>query len=160
MLTKWKWIWRNWPQNGWYGPANHIPPSLQSIPHFKALHNQREIFGCLIQCRTGHGYFGDYYWSTVSSESIFCPCEEEIQTYKHIIDMCLQYENHRQTLYNISNFIYMPDILGTKQGIATLSKFLERLGAFTKEWDKSTQMEATHYGRLPSCWTWYGKLWG
>jgi len=26
----------------------------------------------------------------------------------------------------------MPDILGTKQGIATLSKFLERTGAFTK----------------------------
>ena len=26
----------------------------------------------------------------------------------------------------------MPDILGTKQGIATLSKFLNRSGAFTK----------------------------
>jgi len=26
----------------------------------------------------------------------------------------------------------MPDILGTKQGIATLSKFLERSDAFTK----------------------------
>ena len=26
----------------------------------------------------------------------------------------------------------MPDILGTKQGIAALSKFLERSGAFTK----------------------------
>jgi len=26
----------------------------------------------------------------------------------------------------------MPDILGTKQGIATLSKFLERSGTFTK----------------------------
>ena len=28
MLTKWKWIWRNQPQNRWYGPANHISPSL------------------------------------------------------------------------------------------------------------------------------------
>ena len=46
--------------------------------------------------------------------------------------MCLQYENHCQTLYNVSNFIYMPDIIGTKQDIAALSKFLERSGAFTK----------------------------
>ena len=46
--------------------------------------------------------------------------------------MCPQYENHCQILCNVSNFIYMPDILGTKQGIAVLSKFLERLGAFTK----------------------------
>ena len=132
MLIKWKWIWRNRPQNRRYGPANRIPPSLQPTPHFKALHNQREIFGCLIQCRTGHSYFEDYYQSTVPSENISCPCGEEIQTRKHIIGTCPQYENHRQILRNVSNSIYMPDILGTKQGIAALSKFLERSGAFTK----------------------------
>jgi len=96
------------------------------------LHNQREIFGHLIQCKTGHGYFGDYYQSAVPSESISCPYGEEIQTYKHIIDTCPQYENHCQILCNVSNSIYMPDILGTKQGIAALSKFLERSGTFTK----------------------------
>jgi len=38
----------------------------------------------------------------------------------------------------------MPDILGTKQGIAALSKFLERSGTFTKNgtglprWNPST----------------------
>jgi len=96
------------------------------------LYNQREIFGCLIQCRTGHGYFGDYYQSTVASESISCPCGEEIQTHKHIINMCSQYENYCQILCNVSSSIYIPDILGTKQGIAALSKFLKRSGAFTK----------------------------
>jgi len=96
------------------------------------LRNQREIFDHLIQYRTGHGYFGDYYQSTVSSENISCPCGEEIQTRKHIIDTYPQYENHCQILCNVSNSIYMSDILGTKQGIAALSKFLERSGAFTK----------------------------
>ena len=100
--------------------------------HFKALCNQREIFGCLIQCRTSHSYFKDYYWFPVSSESISCPCEEEIQTCKHIIDICPQYENHCQILHNVSSSIYILDILRTKQGIAVLSKFLERSDTFTK----------------------------
>jgi len=60
------------------------------------------------------------------------PCEEEIQTWKYIIDICFQYKNHCQILHNISSSIYMPDILGTKQDIAALSKFLERIGIFTK----------------------------
>ena len=132
MLTKWKWIWRNQPQNGWYGLANHTPPSFQPTSHFKALHNQREIFGYLVQCRTGYSYFGDYYQFAVSLENIFCPCREEIQTWKHIINICPQYENHCQILCNVSSSVYMPDILGTKQGIASLSKFLKRTGAFTK----------------------------
>ena len=132
MLTKWKWIWRNQPQNKQYGLANCIPPYLQPTPYFKALCNQREIFGCLMQYRTDHSYFRDYYWSAVPSESISCPCGEEIQTQKHIINTCPQYENHCQILHNVSSFIYMPDILGTKQGIAAISKFLERWGAFTK----------------------------
>jgi len=85
-----------------------------------------------MQCRTGHGYFGYYYQSTVPSESISCPCGEEIQTQKHIINTCPQYENYCQILHNVSSSIYMPDILGTKQGIAALSKFLKRTGAFTK----------------------------
>jgi len=85
-----------------------------------------------MQCRIGHSYFRDYYQSTVPSESISCPCGEEIQTWKHIIDTCPQYENHCQILHNVSSSIYMLDILGTKQGIAALSKFLKRTGAFTK----------------------------
>ena len=132
MLTKWKWIWRNWPQNRQYGPANHILLSLQSTPYFKALYNQREIFCYLMQCRIGHSYFRDYYQSAVPSKSIFCSCGEEIQTQKHILDTCPQYENHHQILHNVSSSIYMPDILGTKQSIAVLSKFLERIDAFTK----------------------------
>jgi len=85
-----------------------------------------------MQYRTSHGYFGDYYQFAVPSESISCPCGEEIQTQKHIIDTYPQYENHCQILHNVSSSIYMPDILGTKQDIAALSKFLKRTSTFTK----------------------------
>ena len=59
-----------------------------------------------------------------------------------------QYKNYHQILYNISSFIYIPDILGTKQGIAALSKFLKRLGVFTKsrtglpKWKPSTMEDS------------------
>jgi len=85
-----------------------------------------------MQCRTGYSYFGDYYRSAVPSENISYPCEEEIQTWKYIIDTCSQYENHYQILCNVSSSIYMLDILGTKQDIAILSKFLEKTDIFTK----------------------------
>jgi len=85
-----------------------------------------------MQCRTGYSYFRDYYQSAVPSENISYPCGEKIQTWKHIIDTCPQYENHYQILCNISSSLYMLDILGTKQNIATLSKFLKRTNAFTK----------------------------
>jgi len=85
-----------------------------------------------MQCRTDHSYFGDYYQSAVPSETIFCSSREEIRTWKHIIDIYPQYENHHQILYNVSSSIYILDILGTKQSIAVLSKFLERIDVFTK----------------------------
>jgi len=96
------------------------------------LYNQREIFSHLVQCRIGHSYFEDYYLSAVLLENISCSYREEIQTYKHIINIFSQYENYYQILYNVSSSIYIPDILGTKQDIAVLSKFLERSGIFTK----------------------------
>ncbi len=67
---------------------------------------------------------------------------------KHIINICPQYKNHHQILHNVSNSIYIPDIFGTKQGIATLSKFLEKSDVFTKNrtglprWKPSTMEDS------------------
>jgi len=73
-----------------------------------------------VQYRIGYSYFRPYYQFAVPLESISCPCGEEIQIWKHIIDTCPQYENHCQILHNVSSSIYIPDILGTKQGIVFL----------------------------------------
>ena len=54
--------------------------------------------------------------------------------YKHVSTSSTCAPNMRTTAKSsaISQTPYMPDILGTKQGIAALSKFLKRSGAFTK----------------------------
>ncbi|KAJ6546137.1 hypothetical protein B0H10DRAFT_2131789 [Mycena sp. CBHHK59/15] len=46
--------------------------------------------------------------------------------------VCPQYEDHRHLLKDVSRDISLPEILGTKDGIAALAKFLEESGAFTK----------------------------
>jgi len=56
--------------NRQYAFTNYILPSLQPTPYFKVLCNQREIFGYLIQCKTGHSYFGDYYQSAVAYSAL------------------------------------------------------------------------------------------
>jgi len=52
---------KNHPQHGLFAQANQFLPSLQPTPHFQDLHDKRELFGCLLQCHTGHGYAGEFY---------------------------------------------------------------------------------------------------
>ena len=90
------------------------------------------MFGRLIQCRTGHGFFGEYYNRFVPSESVDCKCGEPYQTREHLLCECPQYEDQRHVLREASRDLSLPEILGTKDGIAALAKFLEASGAFTK----------------------------
>ena len=56
-LLLWQQDWRNAQKVGRYGVSNHIPPSLKPTPHFLNLKNKREVFGRLLQCRTGHSHW-------------------------------------------------------------------------------------------------------
>ncbi|KAF9446241.1 hypothetical protein P691DRAFT_620790, partial [Macrolepiota fuliginosa MF-IS2] len=80
----------------------------------------------------GHKYYGNYYGTNVPSERTACPCEEVIQTYGHILRACPKYEDHCHLLQAVSDTLYLPDILGAKDRIATLAGFLEKSGAFPK----------------------------
>ncbi|KAK0504356.1 hypothetical protein EDD18DRAFT_1133225, partial [Armillaria luteobubalina] len=55
-----------------------------------------------------------------------------MQTRSHIIRECPRYKGHRERLHEVSNDIYLPDILGTNEGVEALTSFLEKSGAFTK----------------------------
>ncbi len=44
---------------GRFGLANRLEPKLRPTQRFKE--TPREIFGRLIQCRTGHAHVGEYY---------------------------------------------------------------------------------------------------
>ena len=59
--TQLAWVhdWQKSPRKGRFVIANRIPPSLNPTKHFTELQNQREVFGRLVQCRTGHAYRGE-----------------------------------------------------------------------------------------------------
>ncbi|KAJ7048584.1 hypothetical protein C8F01DRAFT_1004247 [Mycena amicta] len=112
--------------------ANRIAPSVRPTRHFLALDEKREVFGRLVQCRTGHCFTGEYYARFVPSEDVDCPCGEPMQTREHIFCECPRYADHRHLLRKGSPHLSMPELVGTKKGITALSAFLEASGAFTK----------------------------
>ncbi|KAK0216728.1 hypothetical protein EDD85DRAFT_781859, partial [Armillaria nabsnona] len=50
----------------------------------------------------------------------------------HLIRDCPCYNGYHEGLCKVSRDIYLPDILGMKEGIEALALFLEKSGAFTK----------------------------
>ena len=127
LKDSWTTIWRNSsPQQGSWSIANRTPP------HFLELADKRELFGRLLQCRTGHSYMGEYSQRFVPSANPACPCGETTQTREHIIQSCPTYEEYRTILHQASQTLYLPDLLGAKDGIQAMASFLEKSGAFTK----------------------------
>jgi len=75
---------------------------------------------------------GEYYQRFVLSANLACLCGETTQTREHIIQSCPTYEEHCTILCQASQTLYLPDLLGTKDGIQAMASFLEKSGAFTK----------------------------
>jgi hypothetical protein len=76
--------------------------------------NPREVFGRLIQCRTAHAYTGEYRRRFHLNDDHDCPCGEELQTRDHIIR---KFAGKRDALIRLSRDIFLPEILGTEEGI-------------------------------------------
>ena len=129
---EWVHEWRKKPKTGAYAVANRIPPSTRPTEHFTELQQKRELYGRLNQCRIGHGYFGEYYKKFVHSEDIDCPCGEHVQTREHILQECPKYETHRHYLRDAAPDVALSEVLGTREGIKALTKFLSKTGAFSK----------------------------
>lgn len=150
---KWRKEWRAETKTGRFAISNRIEPSLKKTMQFTLLHKKREIFGRLVQCRTGHAYIGEYYSKFVPSKNTDCICGEPLQTREHILRECPEYEAHRNILRKFSRDISIPEILGTKDGIYALAEFLEESGAFTRtgnvfekrktpKWEEEADVEA------------------
>jgi len=129
--TAWIRDWQKAPRRGRFAIANRIPPSLNPTKHFTELQNQCEVFGHLIQCRTGHAYMGEFRKQFFPEKSINCECGETLQTREHIIRTCTHYETHRAKLQNENHELALPELLGTPNGIAALTEFIKDSGAFT-----------------------------
>jgi hypothetical protein len=129
-LARWTKEWKAEPRRGGFGDANRIKPKAKPTKLFKEL--SREVFGRLVQCRTGHSYTGEYYkWFHIEEETT-CSCGEEIQSREHILRECPKYDSHRHILKEVSKDVALQEILGTKKGIEALAEFIEASGAFTR----------------------------
>jgi ribonuclease HI len=131
----WQAEWKNSPKEGRYAVANRIRPSLNPTHHFQNLKDKREVFGRVLQCRTGHTYTGEFRRSflPLSPDPIACPCDNEtLETRSHILAECPRYTQHRKILQKASRYIALPEILGTKKGIAALAEFIQKSGAFSR----------------------------
>ncbi|KAF8124842.1 hypothetical protein K438DRAFT_1649259, partial [Mycena galopus ATCC 62051] len=80
---------------------------------------KREVYGRLVQCRTGHAFIGDYA-KFVPMERIGCQCGERFQTREHILRECENYAQHRDLLRDASPELSLPEILGTEKGLQAL----------------------------------------
>jgi hypothetical protein len=135
ILKTWQQEWESAPKEGHFAIANRMKPSLKPTKHFLNLKNNREIFGRVVQCRTGHAYTGEFrhIFLPHSADTTACPCDDEtLESRNHILRECPRYETHRDILREASRSLALSTILGTPEGVAALAKFLKKSGAFTR----------------------------
>ncbi|KNZ82139.1 RNA-directed DNA polymerase from mobile element jockey [Termitomyces sp. J132] len=129
-LETWTKEWWTAPQTGRFAIANNFPPRWKTRED--VVYMPREIFGRLTQCRTKHAFLGEYYAKFLPNENIGCTCSERYQTREHVIQNCLEYEEQREILREANEQMELGTLLGTKDGLEAMTKFLGKTGAFTK----------------------------
>lgn len=130
---EWTKEWRASPHQGWFTVADRIPPSLKPTKHALRLANKREIYGRIVQARTGHEYTGEFRRRFAFDEPYTCPCDNTtLETREHILVHCPRFELWRQGLRQASREIVLSEILGSNKGIEALEVFLRRSKAFTR----------------------------
>jgi len=97
----------------------------------RGFHKNRELYGRVIQCRTGHAYTGEFRQRFKLEGPYDCPCGEQLETCEHILRECTRFSAYHHILQETSPNILLSDILGTKEGIFALAKFLELSVAFS-----------------------------
>jgi len=107
------------------------------------------MFGCLIQCHTGHAYIGEFHKQFFPEKSIACKCGENLQTHEHILRLCTHYTNHWGSLQDKNREIALPELLGTPKGITALTKFLKDSGAFIFTGEKHMPKDAPTFEAEP-----------
>jgi hypothetical protein len=125
---------------------------LKPTKHFKEVQNKREVFGFVTQCRTGHSYTGEFrrVFLPLSPEPMSCPCDAgTLETRSHILQECPRFTKHPKIHKEASRDIALPEILGTKKGIAALSEFIRKSGAFTRSGQPPTPVQPPNFENEP-----------
>ncbi|KAJ7062928.1 hypothetical protein C8F01DRAFT_986196, partial [Mycena amicta] len=112
-LAGWTDKWKKTHPTGGFASADRIPPSWKPRPHFAE--TKREVYGRVVQCRTGHAFIGEYYAYLRRGYDV--SAGTRFQTREHILRECELYEDHRHILRDHSTQVVVSDILGTMEGI-------------------------------------------
>lgn len=147
--SAWTRDWQRAPRKGRFAISNRIPPSLNPSKHFVELKDQREVFGRLVQCRTGHAYTGEFRRQFFPEKTTNCECGVDPQTREHIIRDCERYEDQRAKLRDHDRELALPELLGTPKGITALSIFIRDSGAFTFTGEKHMPKETPSFQDEP-----------
>jgi ribonuclease HI len=76
-----------------FRPADGFTPQWKPHKHFKDM--PREVYGRMIQCRTGHAFLGEYYKHfNIPVDDTACPCGKPLQTRNHVLYDCPLYDKH------------------------------------------------------------------
>lgn len=114
-MDEWK---RNVHKAG-FAAANHLPPKLKPRKHF--VQTPREVFGRIVQCRTGHVFIGEYYATIVPYKPVDCICEDGYQTRAHSLRDCPRSNDHRHILVKGSLTMSMYELLGSEKWVRALT---------------------------------------
>jgi len=130
-LKLWLREWEKRSMEGRYAISNRIQPFQKTTLCFRKLDDEREIFGRMVQCRSGHTYI--FRRQLVPGEPTACPCDNEtFETREQMIIYCRRYESYRDILREAYPELSLPEILGTPNGIDALCEFLRQSGAFSR----------------------------
>ncbi|KNZ77791.1 hypothetical protein J132_03850, partial [Termitomyces sp. J132] len=129
-LEKWSGNWLKTPPSGGFAIANRLKPQWKPREHVQ--HTPREVFSRLTQCRTKHTFVSEYYARFVPDETTGCTCGIQPQTREHIIRKCPRYNEYRGILEEVDAQMELGTLLGTKKGLEAVTKFLAKMGTFTK----------------------------
>src|SRR5258706_5558154 len=116
---------------GRYAIADRFPPPLAGSYVFHTLN--RHTPGIVTQARTGHGHFGEYYYTHNIREPATCPCGAELQTREHIVFECQTDEQHWNIIDERASDYQLATLFGTKAGIDALAEFVKMRKAFQKQ---------------------------
>src|ERR1700678_1949752 len=119
VLESWHEYWiDSKPDASPYNPADTFPPRHRPSWHLEQL--PRKLFGLVLQCRTGHGFMGEYDARHVPDEDVAYHCGVGLQTRAHILQSCPSYDRYRHIPFMVAEDCDVPEILGSKNGIKAL----------------------------------------
>ncbi|KAG1731283.1 hypothetical protein EDB19DRAFT_1640923, partial [Suillus lakei] len=117
-------------QTSRFALAHRLRPTLKPRKHF--INTPREVYGRPVQCRTGHGFIGEYYVSFVPTEPSSCLCRENHVKRENTLCECPLFTHQRTHLRDVSRNIILNEILLTEKGIEALAKFIQESDVFKK----------------------------